>query len=404
MARNLSALIVDPNLDSRLDVTRALESIGLDVAGETAYGTEATFLAAEQAPNLILLSLEDPPVRGLATLEALQQQTPDTPVLVYSSSNDASLMRQSMRAGARDYLEKPLNSDELRDAIHAVLAQEEQRQLARWTDTTGTTAKGTILTVAGAKGGIGKTTLATNIAVAMRRVTGQEVALVDGDAQFGDVAVMLDLDVERSVADLARDEEDINRAVMQNYMSRHDSGVSVLMAASEPDDWRAMRPEHVTSIAQSLAETHEYVIIDTPGVMNDVVAASLNEAAIVILVTSLDVSSVKDTKTALRILESWAMPRQRIRLVVNDNTRAAAVSPEDVARATGLDVAEVIPHDSQVGLSVQTGIPITISSPRGKYARHVVHLAETIAGVGESESRVTRLPFARIPLLSRKAQ
>jgi pilus assembly protein CpaE len=166
-----------------------------------------------------------------------------------------------------------------------------------------------------------------------------------------------------------------------------------------------MRPEHVTSIAQSLAETHEYVIIDTPGVMNDVVAASLNEAAIVILVTSLDVSSVKDTKTALRILESWAMPRQRIRLVVNDNTRAAAVSPDDVARATGLEVTEVIPHDSQVGLSVQTGIPIMMSSPRGKYARHVGHLAEGIAGVGESSgSRVTRLPFVRIPLLSRKAQ
>lgn len=386
MARNLSTLVVDPNPDSRLDVSRTLSAAGLEILGEAGYGTEATFLAAEIRPSVILLALEDPPVRGLATLEALQQQMPDTPVLTYSTSADAQLMRQAMRAGARDLLSKPLREAELREAIHTVLSQEEQRQVARWSEQSAASARGTVLTIAGAKGGIGKTAIATNLAIAIRALTRQEVVLVDGDAQFGDVAVMMDMDVERSLADLARDEPEIDRDVIRRYLRRHESGVNMLMAASEPNDWRAVQPEHISAMARVLSETHEYVIIDTPGAMNEAVAASLNEAAIVFLVTSLDVSSVKDTKTALRILQSWAMPPSRVRLIVNDNTRASAVSVSDVERACDIKASLTIKYDNRVGVAVQTGKPLMLSEPRSRFARSVMELAEQVTGTASREA------------------
>jgi len=404
MARNLSTLIVDPNPDSRLDVSRALGAAGLEILGEANYGTEATYLATELRPSVIVLSFEDPPARALATLEALQQQLPDTPVLAYSGSMDAYLVRQAMRAGARDLLSKPLRESELREAIHAVLAQEEQRQLARWSDSTSASARGTVFTIAGAKGGIGKTTLATNLAIAIRQITGQEVALVDGDAQFGDVAVMLDMEVEQSLADLARNEREIDRDVMRRYLQRHESGVNVLMAAAEPDDWRAVQAEHISAMARALSETHEYVIIDTPGVMNEVVAASLNEAAIVFLVTSLDVSSIKDTKTALRILQSWAMPQHRMRLVVNDNTRAAAISQEDVERACEMAATLTIPYDAKVGISVQTGVPVVQTDPKTRYSRAVMGLAEQVTGVSRREPSIAAArPLRKLSLFGRRA-
>ena len=338
-------------------------------------------------------------MRGLSTAESLVQHAPDTPILVYSSSPSPMLMRLAMRAGARDFLEKPLHVRELRTAVHSVLASEEQRQLARWAEQSVAQARGTVITVAGAKGGTGKTTIAANLAVAIRQVTGQEVAIVDGDAQFGDVAVMMTLDVRRSVADLAREETEINRLTIQPYLARHDSGVMALTAASEPDDWRALQANHVVDIAQALAETHEWVVMDTPGTMNEVVAASLNEAAIVLLVSSLDVSSIKDTKTALRILESWAVSPERVRLIVNDITRAAAVTPEDVERATGKEIASLIAHDAQVGLSVQTGIPIVQSNPRSRFAREILALSESIAGL--TEERQSGFSLARLPLLGK---
>lgn len=404
MARNLTSLIVDPNLDSRLDISRALQSVGIDCVGETVYGTEAVFMATQQRPTVILIALENPPVRGLATLESLQQQLPDTPIIAYSSDMDAALMRQAMRSGARDFLEKPVATQELRDSVHSVLAQEEQKQLARWSDAAEARARGSVITVAGAKGGIGKTTLSTNLAIAIRQATGQEVALVDGDAQFGDVAVMLDMDVEQSLADLARNEPEIDRDVMRRYLQRHESGINVLMAAAEPDDWRAVQAEHISAIARSLSETHEYVIIDTPGVMNETVAASLNEAAIVFLVTSLDVSSIKDTKTALRILQSWAMPAHRMRLVVNDNTRAAAITQEDVERACEMEAYVTIPYDSKVGVSVQTGVPVVKTDPKSRYARSVITLAEQVTGVSRREPVLaTPFPLRRLSLFGRRA-
>src|SRR5690606_6725311 len=141
VARNLSALVVDPNLDSRLDTSEAVTAVGLDLAGESSYGTEATVMTAEHKPNVILLALEDPSTRGVATLESLQTLAPDTPVIVYSSSGNVDLVRQAMRAGARDFLSKPLNPNALRETIHTVLAQEEQRQLARWGEQTTATAR-----------------------------------------------------------------------------------------------------------------------------------------------------------------------------------------------------------------------------------------------------------------------
>ncbi|MQA00174.1 MAG: response regulator [Dehalococcoidia bacterium] len=403
MARNLSALVVDPNLDSRLDTSRSLESVGLDLAGESSYGTEATVMAAEHKPNVILLALEDPPARGVSTLESLQTLAPDTPVIVYSSSGNVDLVRQAMRAGARDFLSKPLQAQALRETIHNVLAQEEQRQLARWGEQSAVTARGTVITVAGAKGGIGKSTLTTNLAIAIRQVTGQEVALVDGDAQFGDVSVMLDLDATHSIADLARNEPEITRESVLPYLNKHHSGVNVLLATSEPDDWRALQPQHISSIARALAETHEFVIFDTPGTMNEVVAASLNEASMILIVTSLDVSSVKDTRTAMRILDAWAFARSRVRLIVNDNNRAAGVTAEDVSRATGMPVTAHLQYEARVGVAVQTGLPIVQSDPRSRYARSVIELAENITGVGSEKRLARRSAFGRLSLFGKAA-
>ena len=258
-----------------------------------------------------------------------------------------------------------------------------------------------MITVAGAKGGIGKTTLATNLAVALRTLTHQEVAVMDVDAQFGDVAMMLDVQIARSVADCARDEREINRATVQEYLARHRSGVNVLGAGAELDDWRALDAELVGLIAGALAETHEYVVLDTPGTMNELVAESIKAASVVLLLTSLDVSSVKDTKTALRILEAWEFPREQVRLLVNDNTRAGAISAEDVAQATGMAVGQVLPYEEHVGRSVQTGEPIVESHPTSKYARGVAKLAELISGVSPQREQAPLRSLARIPLLGR---
>ena len=173
------------------------------------------------------------------------------------------------------------------------------------------------------------------------------------------------------------------------------------MAASEPDDWRALQPEHISAIAHALSETHEFVVFDTLGTMNEVVAASLNEASIVLLMTSLDISSVKDTRTALRIFDAWAFPRGRVRLCVNDNNRAVAVTPDDVAQVTETEITQNFLYDRDVGFAVQSGVPIVEAQPNSKFAKACRSLGESIAGVRPSDKAAQRSGFARVPLLGR---
>jgi len=388
-ATTLTALVVDPNLDSRLEAVVAAKRAGIVVAAEAAYGAEATFLAVEREPSVILLSLEEPPMRGLATVEALHRQSPQIPVVVYSSQADPTFLRRAMRAGARDFLEKPMRADDLAEAVQSALAQERMRGEDAIEGREGRGGLGTIVTVAGAKGGIGKSTLAVNLAIALRQLTGQEVALVDADVQFGDVSVMLDIEPtpERCISYLGRGSMEVTRQAVAESVIPHSSGVDVLGVFPEPQDWRAVGPARIARIATALAETHEYVVVDTPGTINELVAASICEADIVLLVTSLEMSSIKDTKTAVRILQLLEVDAGRIRLVINDSTDATTVTPSDVAEATGLRVAQVIPHDKQLGRSVQRGVPILLEQPKGRFPQSVREVAGAIAGVATQQPR-----------------
>ena len=185
----------------------------------------------------------------------------------------------------------------------------------------------------------------------------------------------------------------INLLVAESLI-RHESGIDILAVLPEPNDWRVVRPEQVARLARALAETHEYVVVDTPGPINEVVAAALCEADVILLVTSLEMSSIKDTKTAVRVLGSLGVDSGRIRLVINDSTSASAITPDDVAEATGLPVATSIPHDRQLGRSVQRGVPVYLEHRGGTFPRAIADLAGSLAGV-TTGSRRRRLPFLR---------
>jgi pilus assembly protein CpaE len=385
MARNLSVLIVDADAERRLETLQAAKTAGLDCAGEAAYGTEVMTLTAQRRPTVILLALEDPPLRGLATLEALQQQAPDATVIVYSSSANPALMRQAMRAGARDYIEQPVNARDLEDAIHTALAQEERKHIARWKGGA-SSPRGRVVTVAGAKSGTGKTAIAVNLAVALRGLTMRAVALVDADLRFGDTAAMLGMASERDFAVLTRGKGNIDPGALAQFLVQHPSGVDVLPA----DKRSALEVQHVGDIASALSESHDYAIIDAPAAMTDVAAACALEATNVLLVTSPDVPTLKDTATAMRVLESWSVPRERIELVVNSSARVAASTVGDAESVTGLQPTLLIPFDGRVARSLQAGIPLVTSHPQSDFARSIRSLAERIAGI-QAPPRRSRL-------------
>ena len=381
MARNPKVIIVDGNLEARSELHKMLALAHVAVLGEAGYGVDAQTLVEDAQPDVALVGVEEPVARGLQTVEALSASYPNLPIIVYSSLADGASVRRAMLAGARDYLTQPLDAETVISSIRMVLDQEEHRQRRLTGEVPQmTTAGGTVITVFGAKGGIGKTTIATNLATALVRETGQTVALVDMDTRFGDVAIMMDVPVDRNITDLTRRLDHVDRSTIKEYLVPHSSGVAILPAPSHPGDWNVVSPDHIEQIVRLLAQTHDFVILDTPGTFNEMVAAALEMATVVLLVTSMDVASIKDTVLALNMLRSWSFPREKVKLAINHANVANSVKEKDVVRTLEYEVFWQIPYDEAVTKSTQLGQPIVLTKPNSRVGANLIDLARVIAG------------------------
>src|SRR3972149_2286820 len=223
MARKLAVLLIDQNPDRRFRVKQSVMQAQFAVCGEAGYGNAAVSLATEVKPDVILCSMEKVTERSAQTVESLIDALPETPVVVYSPDSDLEIARQAMQSGARDFLPEPVNPEALRKAILSALESETRRRL-RLSGDLPSSPQGIVVTVFGPKGGIGKTTVVTNLGVALAR-SGQSVACLDADAGFCHVASMLDILPERTIVDLSRQLDEVDRETLPRYLLPHGGGL-----------------------------------------------------------------------------------------------------------------------------------------------------------------------------------
>ena len=387
MVRNPRVIVIDQDQVARSEVQKMLALSGFAVLGEAGYGIEAVSLAKEAEPDVVIISIEEPVVRALQTVEAVADLLPQSPIVTYSSIKDPASMRKAMLAGVSDYLITPIREEDLINSVHSVLAQEERRQARISGEMDEPVACGTVLTVFGAKGGIGKTTISTNLATALVQKTGQSVVVVDLDTRFGDVAILMDIPVERSIADLALPEEEINRELLQDCLYTHNTGLTILPAPVRPTDWRSIHAGHIERVVTLLAQTYDYVILDTPGTFNDIVARSLELATLVLLVATVDMASLKDTLLAIDMLRSWNYPQEKVKLVINATNEASNVQPQEVRRMLGREVFWSIPYDRNISTSTQLGMPVVVTKPNAKASESLIELAYVLSGVRQQQQQ-----------------
>ena len=384
MADTLKVLIADEDPDSRVNARKAVQRAHLGVAGEVGYGTEAVSVALDARPDIILVAVEEPSGRPLETAEALANALPDTPIIIYSSINEAEAVRRSMVFGARDYIIKPIQSARLLEAVNTVLVQEEVRQMRRAGQLSIGHGRGTVITVAGAKGGIGKTVIAVNLALALHRETGKRVAILDADTQFGDVATMLDLSPTQTVAGLLQQREGASRESVREFLTTHASGLEVLAAPSDDEGWTAYDGDDLRRIVDLLAQTHDFVVIDTAGSFDGYVRAAVDASTLTLVVTTGEVSSVRDTAGAIRRLESWGVDGSRAKVLLNRGARVGGFHIDELREALNRGIFWELPYDRRLPVSVQLGEPVVLSDGRSTAARNLTSLARLIAGTRRS--------------------
>jgi pilus assembly protein CpaE len=385
-------MIIDEDTVFRQELQAMLTPARLAVVAECGYGVEAASLAEELKPDLILAAVEDPVARAVQTIEAVRGILPSAPVIAYSSSTELSIVRQVMHAGARDLLAHPFKVGEILTAIEMAMRNvDQQAGMAPVAQ-----SAGTILTVFGAKGGIGKTTITTNVAASIAKNTDSSVLVMDLDTRFGDVAIMFDIEPTLTVAEMAQQVQSIDRATFKASLIEHSSGVFVLPSPKHPNHWRQVAADDIKELARFASRMFDYVILDTPGAFNDIVGAALDVANQVLVVTSVDMASIKDTSFVLDVLESEGFPEDRLFLTVNHPNGANTIRSADIERVLRKKVFWEIPHDSQMTLATQVGMPVVLAKPKSRAGVNLTGLAAKITGKPQAPARESRGFFRRL--------
>lgn len=386
MKDNVRVLVVDQDFESRAELQKGLVKARFIVVGGVGYGAEALSLASEVKPHVVCVAVEEPTARALQTIESLSSLLRESPIIAYSSLDDSESVRRAVLAGARDYLTRPVKIEQAVESIERALRRQEERNGTPGEQASAASrpAGGMIITVFGAKGGIGKSTLATNLATALVRMEAGTAVIVDADPIFGDVAMMMDVRPDKSLLDITEHIDEVNRDTVGKYLLQHPTGVSILSAPMEPTDWRKVPAEAFDKVLTVLRQTHDFVILDTPATMTDLVAVALEKATVILLMTSLDISSIKGTKQALRLLNSTSLAAGKIKLVLNLTSADHPVSEADVTKAVQQEVFWSLPYDEEVVASAQAGHSVVVAKPESVVSQGIVQMAALLSGVETS--------------------
>jgi pilus assembly protein CpaE len=396
MAEQIRVLIVDDIPETRDHLSKLLGFEGdIDVVGAAASGAEALRLAASLTPDIVLMDINMPDMDGIATTEQLSRDIPTASIIMMSVQGEADYLRRSMLAGAREFLVKPFSSDELTASIRGVFSREREKQsriVATGAAATGggvvaqteSGEPGQIIAVFSPKGGVGRTTVAVNLAVAAATELGKKVVLVDGSFQFGDVGVLLNLNPKnKSIADLAPELDQAGHEVesIDTFVINHSAGIRVLLAPPTPEMAELIKPDGVKRVLEALRMTHDLVVVDCTAFFNDTTLAILDAADTILTMLSLEITSIKNMRLFLEVADQLGYEGGKVRLVLNRADSALGIKVADVEHSIGRKVDETIVSDGRsVVYALNRGVPFFLSNREAQVSQDILRLARAVVG------------------------
>ncbi|HJS18472.1 MAG TPA: response regulator [Anaerolineales bacterium] len=388
----IKVLIVDDISETRENVRKLLQfESDVDVVGLARTGKEAIQLSQEMNPDVVLMDINMPDMDGITATETIRSHQPAVQVVILSVQSDQNYMRRAMLAGARDFLTKPPLGDELISAIRraGAMAQTERSKSIQIQPlpTIGnigvlpgySTPKGKIVTVYSPKGGTGCTTVAVNLALTLHNED-TRVALVDGNLQFGDVAVFVNEQGKNTIADLAPRAEELDPEIVEEVMLKHTaSGLHILAAPSRPEFAEKVSSGQFARVLEYLKQIYTYVVIDTASLLTDVTLAAIDDSDLIVLVSTQDIPSIKNCRLFLDLSHTLGIDRERILFTLNRYDKRINITPERIAENLKQEVPSVIPLDEgTVMKAVNRGVPFILESKNQPASRGILSLTESV--------------------------
>jgi len=322
-------------------------------------------------------------------LAAIREHT-RAPVLLVASGEASQLLDDALDADVADVLLLPQLAD------NVVFALRKAAHTARRVDG-GRGRQGTIITVFSPKGGTGKTVLATNVASALAKVEGKKTLLVDLDLQFGDAAIMLGVEPEKTIFDLVVAPGELDVEKLAGYVTHHPCGLEVLPAPLRPEDAELVTEAKLARLLEVGRESYDAIVVDTSPFFHGPMLATLDRTDELFLLCGLDVPTLKNVKLALQTLEMLSFPKDRIKIVLNRANSKVGMKPSEVDDALGLKVVHQVPSDRVVPLSVNQGRPAVIAESGSDFAKAVRAIAKAALPKAPAEKQQRKRMFSKQP-------
>ncbi len=391
MDQQIRVLIVDDSAETRDHLTKLLSfERDLTVVGAAASGPEAIEMAQKVLPDVVLMDINMPDMDGITATERLASIVPTAAIVMMSVQGEADYLRRSMLAGAREFLVKPFSSDELTASIRQVYEREREK-LGRMPVAPRQEAQaaarhdrdpGRVVAVFSPKGGVGRTTVAVNVAVAAAADRLGDVVLMDAAFQFGDVAILLNLNPRsKSIADLIPEIQAGEVESLDTFTVSHSSGLRVLLAPPSPETADLITPAAAKRVVEMFRQTADLVVIDCPAWFSDTTLAILDSADVILAVLTLEITSIKSIRLFLEVAEQLGYPPERIVLALNRADSALGIRVSDVEQSIGRKIDyQIISDGRTVVYALNRGVPFVTSNREMQVSQDILKVARSLAG------------------------
>lgn len=378
MSNVVNAIVIDENLSDRLLLQETLAGTGfIEVIAETdslIYGYE---LIRQNQPSLVFIDYRGDGVKTLETVRRISTYFKHVMVVVTGEKFDLDIIVSIMQAGGREFLKKPLE-----ELATVELIQKHKTSLLSYGQGD---SSGRLITVFSNKGGLGKTTIATNLALALSEVTKKPVALVDLNLQLGDITTFLDIEPQQTIADIAKDVGRVDATYLKASLAKFKFGNAELYVLAEPlnvEDAEEITAEQINTILTIMRASFEYVVIDTTTSFDSKTLTALDLADQIMLVSMINLPCVRSTQRLLTLFERLGYDKQKTKLIVNRYVPGEEITIGDVEETLEHSVFWKIPNNYfAVMTAINRGVPVGSLDNGGEVYQNFIDLARQTSGL-----------------------
>lgn len=338
----LSICIAEDSKVVRSAIQSLLTKSGyFELVGAASNGREALMMCKDTKPQVALLDVSMPEMNGIEAARQICAISPETVIIMLSSHDDMEVIREALKAGARDFIRKPVHGPELVQKILTIYNREGSRR-----PSTSDTGRRKILGFLGPKAGVGATTVAVNSAVLLAKKLNKKVLLLDLDFCYGDLSHCLGGKREHSLADLLKQENAHQMQTIQRYVIQNNLGVHLLGGPTSPEP-EALDEGIVSAILRTVEPAYDYVVVDIPPALNEKWGRLLGSLDQLVVTVADDLPSIRSAKVCLEVLKRMNYPARKIKVVYNHVAGSGGIGRKDLQDFINFPVFSELSHDRE---------------------------------------------------------